>query len=147
MLHIEAVGGMQISAAIRALEMQMFRLIVAKDAAGIMAFESQQPGNMLIGTDPSEWLTSYAAIEQVVRAGVEFGSGGRMPDSLEILAFEEGTVGWANVRYTTKLSNGGSYVIRWSHVFHQEGGTWKLVNDHTSLGVPDDKVMTFFAPS
>lgn len=137
---------MQASAAIRELEMQIFQLIVAKDVAGVMAFESQQPGNMLIGTDPSEWLTSYAAIEQAVRAGVESG-GGRMPDSIEILAFEEGTVGWANVRYTTKLPNGGSYSIRWSHVFHQEGGAWKLVNDHTSLGVPDDKVMTFFSPS
>ena len=137
---------MQTSAAIRELEMQIFQLIVAKDVAGVMALESQQPGNMLIGTDPSEWLTNYAAIEQVVTAALQTGSG-RMPDSLEILAFEEGTVGWANVRYTTKLPNGGSFMIRWSHVFHQEDGAWKLVNDHTSIGVPDDKLMTFFSPS
>lgn len=137
---------MQPSPAIRELEMRFFQLFAAKDAAGVMALESQQPGVMLIGTDPSEWLTSYAAIEQVVRAAVE-NSSGRVPDDFEIVAFEEGTVGWANVRYTSNLPNGGSVSIRWSHVFHQEGGAWKLVSDHSSLGVPDDKVMSFFSPS
>lgn len=137
---------MQASAAIRELEMQIFQLLLANDAAGIMALVSQQPGTMAIGSDASEWLTSYAAIEQMVSAGVET-SGSRMPDSLEILAFEEGTVGWANLRYTTRLPNGGSFVTRWTDVFHQEGGEWKQVNGHVSLGVPGDKVMTLFSPS
>jgi len=137
---------MQASAAIREVEMRIFQLIVAKDGDGVMALVSQQPGTMLIGSDPREWLTSNAAIEQMVRASVE-NSSGRMPDSLEILAFEEGTVGWANVRYTTTLPNGGSFLMRWTDVFHLEGGAWKQVDGHVSMGVPDDKVMSFFSPS
>jgi hypothetical protein len=70
-----------------------------------------------------------------------------MPDDLEIVAYEEGTVGWANVRYTAKLPNGGSFLSRWTIIYHQEGGQWKIVNGHASLGIPDDKVMTFFSPA
>jgi hypothetical protein len=73
-------------------------------------------------------------------------SSGKLPDDLEIVAFEEGTIGWSNMRYTAKLPNGGSFLIRWSNIYHQEGGTWKLVSGHISVGVPDDKVMTFFQP-
>lgn len=137
---------MQASTAIRELELRGFQLMGAKDVAGIMARVSQQPGTMFIGTDPSEWLTSNAAIEQMVRASVE-NSSGKLPDDLEIDAFEEGTVGWSNMRYTGKLPNGGTFLIRWTDIYHQEDGNWKLVSGHVSVGVPDDKVMTFFQPA
>lgn len=137
---------MQPSPAIREIEMRSFQLMGAKDVASIMAGVSTDPGVMFIGTDPSEWVTNRAALEQLVRASVET-STGRIPDDLEIVTYEEGSVGWSNMRYTGKLPNGGSFLIRWTNIYHQEGGAWKSVSGHVSVAVPDNKVMTWFSPS
>jgi SnoaL-like protein len=137
---------MQPSPAIREIEMRGFQLMAAKDLASIMAGWSNDPGAMFIGTDPSEWITNRAALEQMARASME-NSSGRIPDDLEIVAYEEGTVGWSNLRYTAKLPNGGSFVMCWTDIYHQEDGQWKGVSSHVSVGVPDDKVMTWFSPS
>ena len=137
---------MQPSPAIREIQLRWFQSTVTNDIAGVLGLWSNEPGAMAIGTDPSEWLTTRAAIEQMERAALE-NSSGRMPDDLEIVAYEEGTVGWANLRYTAKLPNGGSLLIRWTVIYHQEGGQWKGVSGHASVGVPDDKVMSFFSPS
>jgi hypothetical protein len=137
---------MQPSPAIREIELRIFQFLAAKDLASIMAVWSNELGAMHIGTDPNEWFTTRAAVEQMVRASMEFSSERKL-DDLEIVAFEEGTVGWANLRYTHKLPNGGSFIIRWTDIYHQEGGQWKGVSGHVSIGVPDDKVMSFFSPS
>ncbi|HEX9036640.1 MAG TPA: nuclear transport factor 2 family protein [Ktedonobacterales bacterium] len=142
---------MQPSPAIRELQLRDFQNTVAQNLTSAMALWSNEPGAMFIGSDPSEWLTTRAAIEQMVRAAFEHSDetagSGRMPDDLEIVAYEEGTVGWANLRYTAKLPNGGSFLMRWTVIYHQESGQWKGVNGHVSVGVPDDKVMSFFSPS
>ena len=132
--------------------MRDFQSAVAKDFASAMALWSNEPSAMFIGSNPSEWLTTRAEIEQMVHAAFEdspqgTASSGRVPDDLEIVAYEEGTVGWANLRYTAKLPNGGSFLMRWTIIYHQEGGQWKGVNGHVSVGVPDDKLMSFFSPS
>ena len=139
---------MQASAAIREIQLRWVQATFAKDLATVLALWSSEPGVMCIGTDPGEWFTTRAAIEQMERAGLEGILSNRpIPDDLEIVAYEEGTVGWANLRYTIKLTNGGSVLCRWTVIYHQEGGQWKGVNGHASLGVPDDKVMTFFGPA
>jgi ketosteroid isomerase-like protein len=137
---------MKPSPAIREIQLRWVQATKATDVASVLALWSSEPGVMVIGTDPSEWLTTREAIEQLERAYVE-GAGGPIPDDLEIVAYEEGTVGWANLRYTLKFPNGGSCLIRWTVIFHQEGGQWKGVSGHASIGVPDDKVMTFFSPA
>jgi hypothetical protein len=119
---------------------------MATDLASVLALWSNEPGVMGIGTDPSEWLTTREAIEQLERAALG-GAVRPMPDDLEIVAYEEGTVGWANLRYTHKFPNGGSCLIRWTVIYHQEAGQWKGVDGHASVGVPDDKVMSFFSPT
>ena len=139
---------MQASAAIREIQLRWVQSTFAKDLASVLALWSSVPGVMCIGTDPSEWFTTRAAIEQMERVSLENMPSNRpMPDNLDIVAYEEGTVGWANLRYTVKLPTGGLVMCRWTVIYHQEGGQWKGVNGHASVGVPDDKVMTFFSPS
>lgn len=137
---------MQPSPAIREIQLSWVQATMARDLASVLALWSNEPGIMGIGTDPSEWLTTRAAIEQLERAALG-GASRPMPDDLEIVAFEEGTVGWANMRYTAKLPNGGSFLSRWTVIYHREGGQWKGVNGHVSVGVPDGKVMSFFSPT
>jgi ketosteroid isomerase-like protein len=131
---------MQPSPEIRALVMRGRQLMAAKDLPGVMDLATCEPGFLLMGSAPNEWFTSPAAAEPMVRASVEGGSG-RVPDNIEIEAYQEGTVGWAGLRWKSQLPNGASITLRWTEIFHQEGGTWKLVHGHVSVAVPDELVM------
>lgn len=131
---------MQPSPEIRALVMRGMQLTAAKDLAGVMDLASREPGFLLMGTAPTEWFTSAAAAEPMIRASLEGGSG-RIPENMEIEAYQEGSVGWAGVRWKSQLPNGAAITLRWSQIFHQEGGTWKLVHGHVSVAVPDELVM------
>lgn len=111
------------------------------NADAIIAMFSQQPGTMFIGTDPSEWITDRAALDQLIRASVETSSG-RMPTDLRVEAFEEGTVGWALLWYTAALPTGARLTFRWTLIYHREGSAWKIVAGNVSLGVPDAMVPT-----
>ena len=137
---------MQQSPEIRELVMRALQLMAAKNAAAIMESCSREPGVLFIGTAPSEWMTSLATLEPVVRASLEGGSG-RTPDDVEIQAYQEGSVGWAGYRYSVRLPNGASFPLRWSAIFHQEGGTWKLVHSHASVAIPDEQVMSIAQPA
>jgi hypothetical protein len=70
-------------------------------------------------------------------------SGGGFPplENREIEAYEEGTVGWGFIRGDIKLPNGVTLKVRQTFVVHQEGGGWKIVQNHSSVGIPDDQVM------
>jgi adenylate cyclase len=130
---------MQPSPEIRALVMRGMQLMAAKDLASVLDLASREAGFLLLGTAPNEWFTSIAAAEPMVRMSVE-GSSGRVPENVEIEAYQEGSVGWAGLRWKSQLPNGASLALRWTQIFHQEGGTWKLVHGHASVGVPDELV-------
>lgn len=131
---------MQPSPEIRALVMRGMQLTAAKDLPGVMDLASREPGFLLMGTAPGEWFTSPAAAEPMIRASLEGGSG-RIPENMEIEAYQEGSVGWAGLRWKSQLPNGASISLRWTQIFHQEGGTWKLIHGHVSVAVPDELVM------
>ena len=59
----------------------------------------------------------------------------------EAEAFREGTVGWGVARPTLTLPAGKAISPRWSAVFHQEDGEWKLVQLHASVGVPNEALL------
>ena len=69
---------------------------------------------LFIGTAPDEWLEGLTALEPVMRASTE-----------------------ASIR----LPNGAAITLRATTVCHQEGGQWRAVHTHQSIGVPDDLVM------
>ena len=55
-------------------------------------------------------------------------------------AFVEGTVGWVSVRLIWTLEDGTEIPTRWTAVFHQEDDEWKMVQAHTSVGVPNEEL-------
>ena len=133
---------MQPSPEIREAAMQVLRDQLAGNLAAIIATMSQEPGFLSIGTAPSEWFTSSAVMEQASRAAAAAGGGGMPPlENVEIEAYQEGTVGWGSERGTLRLPNGVALTIRGTFVVHQEGGSWKAVQAHTSIGIPDDQIM------
>ena len=77
---------------------------------------------------------------QMKRAGVTF-----IPGDLQ--CYREGSVGWTADRPTLRLPGGAEIPLRMTTVFHQEGGEWKMVQFHTSIGVPNTESVGIDLPT
>lgn len=131
---------MQPSPEIREAALQATREQLAGNLAALYTVLSQESGFLSIGTAPGEWFTSAAAQEQASSAATA--SGGSPPlENLEIEAYQEGTVEWGSQRASLRLPNGVALSFRSTFVVHQEGGHWKVVQIHSSVGIPDDQIM------
>ncbi len=110
------------------------------DPSPVRVGVSADEGTRLIGSDPSEVFKGGAAVREFLIGEVE-GAGGHAtftPSDTE--AFCEGTVGWATTHLTITMPDGRTVSPRWSAVFRREGGDWKFVQIHTSIGVPNDQI-------
>ena len=94
----------------------------------------------LVGSDPAEWLRGGHDVARFLAGEVEGAAGNVRFTPSETEAFEEGTVGWAATKLTITLPDGKCVSPRWTSVFHREGGVWKFVQTHASIGVPNDQV-------
>ncbi|MGI9577358.1 MAG: nuclear transport factor 2 family protein [Microthrixaceae bacterium] len=95
----------------------------------------------LIGTNAEEWLDGTDGFETFRHEAA--GATGALTAALsDVEAFSHGEVGWgaALVRFT--LPNGLSTRARFSAVVVSIGGTWKVVNSHTSIPVPDEEAFS-----
>ena len=61
-------------------------------------------------------------------------------DPGDIQAFREGSVGWVAGRGYFEME-GKRVPVRITAVLHQEDGEWKAVQTHSSIGVPNDRMM------
>ena len=110
------------------------------DSSLVSAHVSTGDGTRLIGSDPAESLRGGLAVRDFLIGEVE-GAGGRATfDPTDTEAFCEGTVGWATTNITITMSDGRRVSPRWSAVFHREHGTWKFVQTHASIGVPNAEI-------
>jgi len=95
---------------------------------------------VLVGTDYIEFLKDEKVAEFLKEEVKEMG--GVVTVSLgEIEAYQEGSVGWGLACPTITLPGGQQYSLRWSAVFHQEDGEWKLVQLHASVIIPNQQQM------
>ena len=127
----------------RSAELQDIILAAFKDyssdnASAIERHTSRQDGVRLIGTDPNEWFEGEQAAKVLKREAENPSFRVSSLDELEV--FVEGSVGWASGRPTWILEDGREIPSRWTAVFHQEDGEWKMVQAHTSVGVPDTEL-------
>ncbi len=108
------------------------------DTSFIDRHTSSQDGVRLIGSDPNEWFEGEQAAE-VLKQEMQEGSV-RVSSMGEVDAFVEGTVGWVSSRPVWTLEDGREIPTRWTGVFHQEDGEWKMVQAHTSVGVANEEL-------
>jgi ketosteroid isomerase-like protein len=112
-------------------------------AGNVDAFAEQiteQEDALVIGTDPGQWaeghdtwVAGYAAVMQQM-PGVRLRAGDRL------VAFRDGSIGWAADQALIVLPDGSEIPFRITAVFRTEGAGWKIVTAHLSLGVPDAKL-------
>ncbi len=108
--------------------------------SAIESLLSRQSGVLAIGTDPNEWWAGYDMIARVFKAQLQE-MGGIQIKAGELNAFVEGTVGWVAGRPRFQLPNGQEVAFRVTAVFHKEDGEWKNVQQHTSIGVPNEEAV------
>ena len=103
---------------------------------------SREEGVLSIGTDPNEWWSDSATMERVYAAQLnEMRESGITLQPGDPQCYREGSVGWCADYATIVLPDRTQQPIRLTTVYHQEGGDWKMVQSHSSLGVPNDEAI------
>jgi SnoaL-like domain len=97
-----------------------------------------------IGTDPTE---RWADRETFLRAAgpqlEAFGQLGAQYIPQQAAAWTEQDVGWVIDQPTIRLHDGRAVQLRVTSIFRREDGDWKLVHQHSSIGVPNEAVEAF----
>jgi len=89
-----------------------------------------------IGTDEEEWESDYAA------AVAGFVAQTREVGALSVQAgsprgYSEGVFGWFEDRALVTFADGESAPVRVTGVVRHEHGRWRLIQVHTSVGLPN----------
>jgi hypothetical protein len=94
-----------------------------------------QEAKLIIGTAPGEIVSDRKAM----RFGFE--TEGVTLDCRSPRGFEEGSLGWVVDEPRFGFPDGSGMDCRVTAVTRNEGGTWRLVHAHFSVGVPDEEVV------
>ena len=98
---------------------------------------SSSEHGVFIGTGPGEYWVGGRAVRAVFRVQDDaIGTVQVTPGS--ILAFEEGSVGWASDECVFELNNGRALKARMTFVFHREDGVWRMIQGHCSHEVGNE---------
>jgi hypothetical protein len=90
---------------------------------------------LIIGTAPGENVSERDAM----RFGFE--AEGVTLQSRSALGYEEGSLGWVVDEPRFGFPDGSGMDCRVTAIMRNEGGAWRLVHAHFSVGVPDDEVV------
>jgi ketosteroid isomerase-like protein len=127
------------SAELRELVLQYWQAFSAADVAFVQAHLSADSGILGIGTDPDEWYEG-AQVHHVLAEQLD-AVGGVTISPGDIRAYEEGPVGWIADRPTFTFPGGMAFTARFTAVVHREDGEWKIVQAHTSVGIPNEQII------
>ena len=121
---------MEPSEEIRRIVHRWMFAISASDSTSALGRLSEHPGALTIGTDLAEW---WRGAEARLIWGRQIEELGGFPVAWnEIDAWEEGTVGWASVKFKITWAE-QTHDARATFVFHLEHDEWKAVQLHWSL--------------
>jgi len=121
----------------------VLRFYEANSSGDISFFEnllSQKDEILIIGSDPNEWWEGYKTIISVFEAQFGEMSGVKVAD-VDTKAYSEGSVGWSASRAIMKMPDGLEIPFRMTGVFHQEDGSWKVLQWHASIGVSNEEAI------
>jgi hypothetical protein len=122
---------------------QLGRDLIAALERGDIAFiertTSREPGAIAIGSDPNESATGFDQIMRLMGESTP-GAGPQIHVRLnQIRGYEHGEVGWADGTGAFE-ADGESVDVRFTVVLLREKDGWHVVQNHASIGVPNDKM-------
>lgn len=136
---------MQPSTELKELMMRWYASLSTGDISVTEQTLSHQSAVLTIGTDPAEWVMGYDAIFPIFQAQTQC-IGGIHIEAGDLLAYSAGDVGWVADRPLLKLPDGTTIPMRSTLVFQRENGDWKLVQQHNSVGVPNEELVGKMLP-
>jgi len=113
--------------------------LCAGDVDAVSALLSDTEDVLFVGTDPDEEWFSRDQVEQVMRRQFEEMGGQFSFRILDVIAWTEGTVGWAYATMQHDMEP-EPLSLRATAVYHLEKGLWKMVQ--SLLSVPATNVET-----
>jgi hypothetical protein len=137
--------------AVRAVIDRMMEASLAGDVDTVDALLSDRPGCIYINTDPDEWwdkAMQMAWMRDAVSSGELVGGELRVAESLirvepgEVTVHVLDNVAWAEGTGKIVNGQGGERVVRSTGVFINEDGGWQCVQQHVSIGVPNQDIFT-----
>ena len=127
------------SSELRDLMVRYWAAFTRGDVPFVEAHLSADPGILGVGTDPEEWYEG-ADVRRVFTEQLK-AVGGVSITPGEVRAYQEGPVGWVADRPTFTFPDGTTFSVRFTAVAHREDDEWKLVQAHTSVGVPNEQAV------
>ena len=137
---------MEKSPEIRDLILRMYQAMTTGNLAFLEGCVSHQPEIISIGTDPGEWWVGYETILRANRSQWEevgdTGGGMRMRViGADPQAYRQGDIGWVADRATFEFPGGAAVPFRLTAVFCHEDDGWKLIQQHSSVGVRNEDLL------
>ncbi len=133
---------LQHAADLREAFLRFYQAFERGDANLALELMSREEGVLSIGTDPDEWWNDAATLERVYTAQLrEMHDAGIRLQPGDPQCYAEGNVGWCADRARFILPDGTEQMVRLTGVFHREGGEWKMVQSHASIGVRNQETI------
>lgn len=125
---------------VRIVVRRFYEALGRGDGATIRALVSRSDDALVIGTDPDEWYTGHEAIVEILQTQMEEMGGGFLLVPGDSLVFREGNVAWAADCPVLQLP-GGEVPLRITAVLTLEGGDWRIIQWHASIGTRNDEAL------
>jgi hypothetical protein len=130
---------MKQSVELRDLVLRFYEAFSSGDISLIEKLYSQKDEVLLIGSDSNEWWAGYKTIISKIKSQLGEMSGVKIVD-VDTKAYSEETVGWFASRAIMKMPDDLEIPFRFTGVYHQEDGSWKILQWHASIGVSNEEV-------
>jgi adenylate cyclase len=130
--------GFQRSAELEAVMRRIWKVFASGSVEGLSNMISSSPDVRFILSADDNWIAGSENLVRVLAGRSNLMDIERVEfDRLE--AFELGEVGWGACNVTLIYRSGDSDSVRNTITFAVEHGVWKVVQLHTSRGVPDEE--------
>jgi ketosteroid isomerase-like protein len=119
---------------IRTVLDELLEAMNAGDAPRMRTMLSERPDAVHIGTDAEEWWTSGQLV-------ADTGGGGDLravADDIDVHV--QGDTAWVEGHGRFMRADGAERPVRITSVLLREGGQWKVVQSHASIGVPNAEI-------
>lgn len=96
----------------------------------------------VIGTDPNEyWGPDRADVVKVLQVQIAELAGQVVITPNHPEGYAEGDIGWVADQPVLRLPDGSEMATRFTGVVHREGGRWRYVQLHYSIGVSNEEAI------
>jgi ketosteroid isomerase-like protein len=127
---------------VRNLTRQLYEMFSSGDASVLERLISNRRGTTVIGTDPNEWWTDREQILTTLAAQArELSQSGIRVESGDLAVEDEDGFAWVADRPKFVMPDGSTVEGRVTGVFLREDDSWRIVQWHASLGVPNEEAI------